>query len=180
MGVIKSHVSPGAGFTPAVISLGLTKAGKRQGAAESVTVSVADVVRRLSQWKESTVTSVKLCPPPHTWRKKFAQYLKDLHLDAFEFRPYSLRRGGATFWFRKHGSLDKILVQGRWQAQKTARIYLNEGLAVQAEMQTPRHPDVAVFRAQYLKAVKAPLPKFEHAQGRTGGHGKKVKREVEG
>ena len=63
LGIMKSHVSPGAGFTPAVISLGLTKAGKRQGAAESVTVSVADVVRRLSQWKESAVTPINLCPP---------------------------------------------------------------------------------------------------------------------
>eukprot|EP00435_Cladocopium_sp_Y103_P012901 s836_g3.t1 len=37
----------------AVISLGLTKGGKRTGAAESVTVTVAEVIRRLRQWKRS-------------------------------------------------------------------------------------------------------------------------------
>ena len=37
--------------SPAVISLGMTKSGKRQGASESITVSVFDVVRRLQQWK---------------------------------------------------------------------------------------------------------------------------------
>ena len=35
----------------AVISLGWTKGGKRAGAAESVTVSVSEVIRRLQQWK---------------------------------------------------------------------------------------------------------------------------------
>jgi hypothetical protein len=34
---------------PAVLSVGLTKAGKRQGAAESVTIHVEDVRRRLFQ-----------------------------------------------------------------------------------------------------------------------------------
>ena len=39
---------------PAVVSLGLTKSGKRQGASESITLTVFDVVRRLLQWKQSS------------------------------------------------------------------------------------------------------------------------------
>ena len=39
---------------------------------------------------------------------------KALKLSAFNFRPYSLRRGGATFWFNHHGSMDRLLLQGRW------------------------------------------------------------------
>eukprot|EP00435_Cladocopium_sp_Y103_P065397 s327_g27.t1 len=115
----------------AVISLGYTKGGKRTGAAESVTVSVKEVVRRLAHWKRATSSGSLLCPSPHVWRKQFASALSALSLDPWEFRPYSLRRGGATFWFGKHGSLDKILLQGRWMAARTARTYLNEGLAVE-------------------------------------------------
>ena len=36
---------------PAILSLGLTKSGKRQGAEESITLTVFDVVRRLREWK---------------------------------------------------------------------------------------------------------------------------------
>eukprot|EP00435_Cladocopium_sp_Y103_P023550 s785_g5.t1 len=36
---------------PAILSLGLTKSGKRQGAEESITITVFDVVRRLADWK---------------------------------------------------------------------------------------------------------------------------------
>ena len=96
---------------PAVLSLGLTKSGKRQGASESITVSVFDVVRRLYQWK---ATSKKpLVQSSGQWRAKFTDTLKELGLQKFEFRPYSLRRGGATFWFLKHGSFDRFMAQGR-------------------------------------------------------------------
>jgi hypothetical protein len=106
---------------PAIISLGLTKSGRRQGAAESITVTVVDVVRRLKQWK--ALGRLSLAPSVSAWRGKFAETLEELGLSSFEFRPYSLRRGGATFWFAKHGSFDRLLVQGRCQAAKTARIY---------------------------------------------------------
>ena len=66
-----------------------------------------------------------------------SEALQSLSLEQWEFRPYSLRRGGATFWFNRHGSLDRILLQGRWMAAKTARTYLNEGLAVLTEINIP-------------------------------------------
>ena len=50
---------------------------------------------------------------------------------------YSLRRGGATHGFRHHGSFDKLLAQGRWAAPKTAKVYINEGLAILAEIKVP-------------------------------------------
>ena len=57
--------------------------------------------------------------------RQTSETIEELGLGSFNFRPYSLRRGGATFWFAKHGSLDRLLLQGRWQAPKTARIYIN-------------------------------------------------------
>ena len=80
--------------------------------------------------------------------------MEAIGLASFSFRPYSLRRGGATHWFAKHGSLDRVIVLGRWQAQRTARIYINEGLAVMAEMAIPKaqlRPFLVIFRANSHK-----------------------------
>ena len=119
----------------ALISLGLTKGGKRMGAAESVVLGIQHAVNLVKRWKQVAKPSTCLAPSPVKWRSLFSECLSALGLASFQFRPYSLRRGGATFWFSKHQSLDRILVQGRWAAQRTARIYLNEGLAVLASMQ---------------------------------------------
>lgn len=170
-GLSHSQVEPGDGSGPAVISLGLTKSGKRHGAAESVTVYVVDVVRRLVQWKQSKVKF--LTPSPATWRKLFSDTLCKLGLDSFGFRPYSLRRGGATFWFGKHGSMDRLLVQGRWSAPRTAKIYINEGVAILAQLNVPFGP-LKGFLNIYHQATLHPLPQLEHTRksSRAGGTGK--------
>ena len=92
------------------------------------------VVKLLRLWKKRASPSTPLTPSPAKWRRLFNECLEGLGISEMGFRPYSLRRGGATFFFQKHQSLDKILVQGRWHTQKSARIYLNEGLAVLAQM----------------------------------------------
>ena len=159
LGVRNKDVTVDLTSTTAVISLGFTKGGKRTGAAESVTVAVTEVVRRLAHWKRNTSPGSLLCASPQTWRKAFAQGLSSLKLDSWEFRPYSLRRGGATFWFGKHGSLDRILLQGRWMAARTARTYLNEGLAVLAEMNIP-FSNSKPFHTVYLNSTKTALAKW--------------------
>ena len=121
----------------AILSLGFTKGGKRQGAAESATLTVVDALKLLWKWKRQASPRKTLCPSAYQWRSKFAQGLKALKLEEYNFRPYSLRRGGATHWFSHHGSFDKLLVQGRWAAPKTAKLYINEGLALLAELRIP-------------------------------------------
>ena len=111
LGLFSHHISMPKPRQVAVISLGLTKGGKRQGAA-----------------------------------------LSALKLESFAFRPYSLRRGGATHWFRHHGSFDKLLVQGRWAAPKTAKIYINEGLAILAELNLSEKP-LKPFVQRYCRAL---------------------------
>ena len=159
LGIRNKDVTVDGSEHTAVISLGYTKGGKRTGAAESVTVSVKEVVRRLAHWKRNTPSGSMLCPAPHTWRKQFSKALTALSLDHWEFRPYSLRRGGATFWFSKHGSLDKILLQGRWMAARTARTYLNEGLAVLAEMNL-QGASLKPFHTVYKNSLTASLPRW--------------------
>ena len=154
---------------PAVISLGLTKAGKRQGAAESVTIHVEDVCRRLFQWKQTVRKNASLTGASHSWRKTFNQTLEAVGLTQVDFRPYSLRRGGATHFFTSQGTFDKLLVLGRWQSAKTARIYVNQGLAVLAELNMPLTPFSKNLRTQYLKSLNQTLPKLEPAPRKVQG-----------
>eukprot|EP00435_Cladocopium_sp_Y103_P041108 s1479_g11.t1 len=113
LGVRNKHVTVDEHGRSAVISLGLTKGGKRTGAAESVTITVAEVIRRLVQWKKTTPPGSCLTPSPHTWRKNFASALTALGLEKYEFRPYSLRRGGATFWYcgLSRGMFENVALQ---------------------------------------------------------------------
>ena len=104
------------------------------------------VVQFLRQWKSLSPSSKGFATSPGQWRSLFNKALDSLQLTSFQFRPCGLRRGRATWWFGRHHSLDKILVEGRWQAPRTARIYLNEGLSVPAELQLPATlPSLAPF-----------------------------------
>ena len=54
---------------PAVISLGLTKSGARQGAAESVTIHESSVLPGLYHWKTHARPQDFLTVKPHAWRR---------------------------------------------------------------------------------------------------------------
>ena len=168
LAVTTSHVLITGPSKPAVLSLGLTKGGKRAGAAESVTLHVEELLRRLWRWKQLSKAGELLVSSPYRWRSMFSECLTALKLDSFGFRPYSLRRGGSTFWFQKRQSLDKLLIMGRWQAARTARIYLNEGLAMIAELSLPMKT-LKPFLTVYHNSLKAPLPKLERPQSEGQG-----------
>ena len=153
---------------PAVVSLGLTKSGARQGAAESVTLFDTSVLPSLYRWKQRARPHTFLTEKPHAWRRLFNQALEGMGLSSLGFRPYSLRRGGATFFFQHHGSFDKLLIQGRWAAAKTARVYLNEGLAQLSELVVPN----SLVRPYHLLYSKRPILEPGTRRGpRTGGRG---------
>ena len=154
---------------PAVISLGLTKSGARQGAAESITIHDSSAIPSLYRWKCQAKPHDFLTSKPHAWRNLFNRAIEGLKLQEFAYRPYSLRRGGATFFFQNHGSFDRLLVQGRWGAAKTARIYLNDGLAQLSEISVP-NSQLRPFLLLYQKhPILEPGPR---KAPRPGGRGK--------
>lgn len=65
----------------------------------------------------------------HSFRAMFATFCDFFNLEEFGFTPYSVRRGGASFAFSEGQSFDELLVKGRWQSNKTARLYLDTGRA---------------------------------------------------
>lgn len=135
LGLRNGDISQSGPTSVAVISLGLTEGGQRMGANESCTITEEDTLRRLWHWKQRHQKGDMLCSSPSVWRKMFNQTIESLSLEKYQYWPYSLRRGGATFYFQKHGQLDRLLIQGRWQSSRTARLYLNGGLAILAENQ---------------------------------------------
>ena len=177
LGVKRKDMASEAGQRKVLLSLGFTKGGKRAGAAESVVFGFDQVVLVLKRWMAIAPMHKSLTPPPHRWRALFSECLTKLKLTSFGFRPYSLRRGGATYWFSKHHSLDRLLLEGRWQAAKTARLYINEGLSVLAQLELPPNdprlvPFLNIYHRQFLSltfATLEPPPKV----GRTGGRGKR-------
>ena len=59
--------------------------------------------------------------------------LGKLQLNPQVLRPYSLRRGGATWALQQTASLELVLFRGRWSSSTAARGYLQEGLALLAQ-----------------------------------------------
>ena len=161
-------------LSPAVINLGLTKSGKRQGAVESITLTEQKVLQLLWTWKHKVAPATFLTTKPHKWRTTFGECVAKLKLTQWEFRPYSLRRGGATHLFMKCGSLDRVLLAGRWTAIKTAKIYLNSGLAMLADMQIPKKL-LSPFHPLFRQLFSQPTLERARSTSRTGGRGSKRK-----
>lgn len=88
-----NHLLSGSREKQVVISLGLTKGGKRQGAAESVILGHEPAVRLVQRWKSIAQPVTPLVRSSAHWRKLFNECLEALNLGDHQFRPYSLRRG---------------------------------------------------------------------------------------
>ena len=54
----------------------------------------------------------------HRFRVLFKKVIAFFELGEAHFAPYSIRRGGATFEFHTTGSMDQVLVKGRWAIPK--------------------------------------------------------------
>jgi hypothetical protein len=109
---------------PAPVTTREEEKPSQAGAAESITLTESHVLVHLWAWKHKIPPHIFLILKPHAWRTLFSDYIRKLKLTQWEYRPYSLRRGSATHLFVKTGSLDKVVVAGRWSAVKTARIYI--------------------------------------------------------
>ena len=119
-----------------VVQLGWTKGGQRKGAKESVAGDdpLAFLLLAAALQNKKPFTPL-LAGGNAQYRALFKHYVAKLGLDVGVWQPYGLRRGGATHDFSERGSLDELCVKGRWSNQRTARIYLNQGLAMLSKIQ---------------------------------------------
>ena len=71
-------------------------------------------------------------------RARFAELYKDavsfFRLSHPKPTPHGIRRGGASWHFKIHGSYDRTVEHGRWASVKSARTYINEAAAEESAM----------------------------------------------
>jgi hypothetical protein len=126
-----------------VVRLSHTKTGQRHGAFEASTINDPFCGRLYRALRRSLPLDLEpghflFLPKPYRFYKLFESGLRWLGLDGFGFKPYSVRRGGATAFFRVTRSMEATLDRGRWSSARVARIYVNDGLAREVELQYDR------------------------------------------
>ena len=111
-----------------LLSLHNTKGSARKGAPECVAVESPLVMGMLHWWLCEQRQPRLLARTSGDFRGIFNLLISECALQG-HFRPYSLRRGGATAHFQACGSLDRTAERGRWGNLRKARIYINTGLS---------------------------------------------------
>lgn len=122
-----------------LVSLPSSKSGLRNNAKESVSLHDPSTIATLQAMVE-VKSSLGLQNVPcwdrsgSAFRALFSRVLSSLGLEALHFRPYSLRRGGATYEMQTHGQMERTLLRGRWRNSNIARIYICDGLSMLPKM----------------------------------------------
>lgn len=144
-----------------VISLKDTKTGKRTAANEMVTTDdpftvmvVQTTYDILAAWN---ALSRKLWEfSGQAFRRHFDVYLRKFKLQSLGLRPYSMRRGGATWLVQSTGSMEIALLKGRWASHRVARIYIADGLSKLPDVTLPVESKrlLAAWDPRHLRADK--------------------------
>ena len=126
----RKQVCFGTDRTAATIALESTKTSRRKHAVEAVSCTDPLTVAALRQACFALAPGDRLLRThPSSFRTLFAEAVAALGVKRFAFRPYSLRRGGATHEMRQRGSMEHVLERGRWSSTASARIYIQDAVA---------------------------------------------------
>lgn len=142
-----------------IVNLPASKGGTRHNVRESVTIDDPVVVTLLEELvhakREAHLFRVPIWNLSGTrFRDTFAQVVAFFKVEHLRFRPYSLRRGGATAFFSQFGLMEKTLLRGRWASVSVARLYLCDALAQLPSLVATPHTQRLV--SQYRAFWSAP------------------------
>ena len=117
-----------------LVSLFATKTGQRHAASETVAFHdhfTLDALKELVFLRRSQgLFNVPIwISSASSFRTKFQHHMKRFSLERHCFRPYSMRRGGATDLFQETGSMETVLLKGRWGSSQVGKIYIQDGLS---------------------------------------------------
>ena len=138
----------------AILTLPRSKGESRTGVPESVVVSDALLVRFGNSVFRSLRPGELLLPFAYPrFLALFRSRLSAAGVPPGVWSLHSLRRGGATHLFSSTFSFDRVTVIGRWSQVRTARIYINEALALLSSIrETPQHSRLLRGFAERLRA----------------------------
>ena len=131
------QISPSAG----VVTIRAGKTGLRHNINEAVAI-YDPIVRQLGELvfhlPHHHCGSAPVWPySAAAFRKVFQSCVSHYGLEQLHFKPYSLRRGGATHDYLLKGILEPIILRGRWRSLSVARLYIEDGLAQYPSLQLP-------------------------------------------
>ena len=132
------------GADAAVISLKGTKTGIRHNADEAISVTdpiVLEFLRFMVLLRQDLGTTALpiWSQTAAKFRCRFKTLCDLMGLQQFNFRPYSLRRGGATALFQESKSMEMALIRGRWESSRVARLYISDGLSFIPSIKLSEH-----------------------------------------
>ena len=141
-----------------IVSLGQTKTSQREGVDSAVTVEDPVVAWILATLADGLDPGDRLLDCSQgVWRKQLADIVTALDLTSLHIRGYSLRRGGATFFFRQNNSFDATVERGRWNSLTTARRYLEDAAAQTATLAIPetQRAQLAILSQEFKDFVSS-------------------------
>ena len=125
-GLTGKNVQFHGNFTLASISLPSSKGAARKGEPELVCIHDKVAIRLLAAALRRKDPSAPLLPGgARRLNLTLKKYAKFLGISEGKITAYGFRRGGASWHFTKYHSYDLTQELGRWQDQRTARIYID-------------------------------------------------------
>ena len=129
-----------------VIRLPETKTGFRKATAEVVVIDCPLTVRLITPWVEQARLDQRISGrTPYQLRAALKRLLQFFGLVNYRFSWYSCRRGGATYDFMAHRSMESTIMKGRWGSATTAKIYIEQAVADIVQV-TPVHETDSLIR----------------------------------
>jgi hypothetical protein len=127
--LIRGQVEFARDLTFVVLFLPDSKGSQRKGAPESVLIRNSALTRCLARYLQSLLPGDRVAKrEPSQFRMLFQAACVELGIEKEEFKPYSLRRGGASHHFRVFGNMSLTSELGRWSDVRTARIYVTSAV----------------------------------------------------
>ena len=142
--------------------------GVRDAGVESTSFRHETSSLMLQAWKSAhgpTAMLVNLAPS--TFRAWFAKGLEATGLSRAKYKPYSLRRGGATQVCLESQSYSAVCQRGRWASEKTTRIYIQDSVALLTELSSSLSP----IQKQCQNVWVRLLSRLEQSKGNLGSKG---------
>ena len=116
-----------------ILRLPQSKSGLRSGSGEAVALRDSLTLQLLDTWIILSRPTAGTLLWPHSgqrFRDHYRKYLRFFRLCHLQLKPYSLRRGGATFLLQLGTPMEAILLRGRWKSLAVGRLYLQDGLSM--------------------------------------------------
>ena len=101
-----------------------------------------------------------VAPRATSFRRQFDRIIKKADLSPYGFKPYSLRRGGATELWRRTANLQRVTLRGRWSADKTTRVYIQDGAAHVTTMKLERRLLPVNLASRFCDRMDVPMLLF--------------------